>query len=73
MAASISPAIRPSQVLVWGGNIAYFGALVGWMVSDAFQGLRSGAIKPFSPYKTRMGQSKPSIERCYSLFKNNSK
>ena len=37
IAADISPAIRPSQVLVWSGNVAYFGALIGWMVSDAFR------------------------------------
>jgi hypothetical protein len=38
IAAKISPAIDAGQVLVWGGNVAYLGALVGWMVSDAFRG-----------------------------------
>ncbi len=37
LATSFSSVIQPSQVLVWGGNVAYFGALIGWMVSDAFR------------------------------------
>jgi tetratricopeptide (TPR) repeat protein len=38
IAGSVSPVIRPSQVFLWGGNVAYLGALVGWMVTDAFRG-----------------------------------
>ena len=29
--------ISPGQVLAWGGNLVYLGALLGWMVADAFR------------------------------------
>lgn len=29
--------ISPGQVLAWGGNLIYLGALLGWMVADAFR------------------------------------
>jgi hypothetical protein len=29
--------INPTQVLAWGGNLLYLGALLGWMVADAFR------------------------------------
>jgi curved DNA-binding protein CbpA len=38
VASGMSMSIKPAQVLLWGGNLAYFGALIGWMVSDAFRG-----------------------------------
>ncbi|HEY0866573.1 MAG TPA: DnaJ domain-containing protein [Fimbriimonas sp.] len=36
--ASMDDAIDPMQVLLWGGNLTYLGALVGWLVADAFRG-----------------------------------
>lgn len=38
LAAKVSPFIDAGQVLAWGGNVTYVGALVGWMVADAFRG-----------------------------------
>jgi len=35
--AAPSYAINAWQVLIWGGNLAYLGALLGWMVADAFR------------------------------------
>lgn len=35
--AAISRVIDPVQVLIWGGNLVYIGALCGWMVADAFR------------------------------------
>lgn len=32
-----NPILSPMQVLTWGGNLVYMGALVGWMVADAFR------------------------------------
>ena len=39
MAACAAPsyAINAWQVLIWGGNIGYLGAVLGWMVADAFR------------------------------------
>lgn len=39
MAACAAPsyAINAWQVLIWGGNVAYLGAALGWMVADAFR------------------------------------
>jgi hypothetical protein len=25
------------QVLVWGGNVVYFGVMAGWIVADSFR------------------------------------
>lgn len=36
-AAGLGGAIGPMQVLVWGGNLAYLFALLGWAVSDALR------------------------------------
>jgi curved DNA-binding protein CbpA len=36
-AAGLSSTLESVQVLLWGGNIAYVGALMGWMVVDAFR------------------------------------
>lgn len=35
--AYASGTVRPEQVLLWGGNLAYLGTVVGWLVSDAFR------------------------------------
>lgn len=35
IAASISPVINPLQVILWGGNLVYVGAVSGWMVVDS--------------------------------------
>lgn len=35
--AGASYAINAWQVLIWGGNLSYLGALGGWMVADAFR------------------------------------
>lgn len=35
IAASISPVINPLQVILWGGNLVYIGAISGWMVVDS--------------------------------------
>lgn len=37
LSAMISGRIEPMQVFAWGGNIAYFGALCGWMVADSLR------------------------------------
>lgn len=36
-AAGLGGRLDPLQVLIWGGNLVYLGALCGWMVADAFQ------------------------------------
>lgn len=36
-AASLSERIEPSQVLIWGGNLVYLGAVCGWMVADTLR------------------------------------
>jgi hypothetical protein len=33
-----SSSIAPGQVLLWGGNVVYMGALCGWTVADSFRG-----------------------------------
>lgn len=38
LGAVASGRIEPMQVFLWGGNIAYFGALCGWMVADSMKG-----------------------------------
>lgn len=30
--------IEPGQVIAWGGNLVYLGALAGWLVADSFRG-----------------------------------
>lgn len=35
LAAAISDRLNPGQVLLWGGNLAYIGAICGWMVADS--------------------------------------
>jgi len=40
IAAHFSGVISPGQLLLWGGNIAYLGAILGWMVTDS---LKAGA------------------------------
>lgn len=35
--AFASYAVNAAQVAAWGGNLIYLGALVGWMVADAFR------------------------------------
>jgi hypothetical protein len=35
--AAIGGPVVPLQVLAWGGNLTYLGALVGWMVADSFR------------------------------------
>ncbi|MBX3118296.1 MAG: DnaJ domain-containing protein [Fimbriimonadaceae bacterium] len=37
LSAVVSGRIEPMQVFLWGGNIAYFGALCGWMVADSLK------------------------------------
>lgn len=37
-AAGIMGQIDPSQVLLWGGNLAYLGAICGWMATDSVRG-----------------------------------
>lgn len=34
-AAGLSGRIEAMQVLLWGGNVAYLGTVVGWMIADA--------------------------------------
>lgn len=36
-ASAISGPNRPGQVLLWGGNVVYLGALCGWMLTDAMR------------------------------------
>jgi hypothetical protein len=36
--AFLGGTIKPMQVFLWGGNLAYLGSLVGWLVADAFKG-----------------------------------
>ena len=38
LGAGLSDVLSSAQVFLWGGNIVYLGALVGWMVADAFRG-----------------------------------
>lgn len=35
--AFASYAVDAGQVIAWGGNLVYIGALIGWMVADAFR------------------------------------
>ena len=37
LAAGLSGTLEGLQVLLWGGNVVYMGALGGWMVADAFR------------------------------------
>jgi tetratricopeptide (TPR) repeat protein len=37
IAAAISGHVNAFQVLLWGGNLAYMGALCGWMVADSLR------------------------------------
>jgi hypothetical protein len=37
LAAGGSASIQPVQVLIWGGNLIYAGAVSGWMVADALR------------------------------------
>lgn len=37
LASGASHEIKPVETLTWGGNVAYFGALCGWMVVDGFR------------------------------------
>ncbi|MGV3618462.1 MAG: J domain-containing protein [Fimbriimonas sp.] len=37
LGAGRSPVLSAGQVALWGGNLVYVGALVGWMVADAFR------------------------------------
>lgn len=37
LASGLSREINPIEVLTWGGNVAYLGALCGWMVVDGFR------------------------------------
>ncbi|HRI44811.1 MAG TPA: DnaJ domain-containing protein [Fimbriimonadaceae bacterium] len=37
LACGISHEIKPMETLTWGGNVAYLGALCGWMVVDGFR------------------------------------
>lgn len=35
--AALSMTISPPAVFIWGGNLVYLGALVGWMTADSFR------------------------------------
>lgn len=37
LGAGLSPVLSAFQIVLWGGNLVYIGALVGWMVADAFR------------------------------------
>lgn len=37
LASAITGRIDPAQVLIWGGNLVYLGALAGWLVADSFR------------------------------------
>jgi tetratricopeptide (TPR) repeat protein len=37
LGANFSSVLSSAQVALWGGNLVYLGALVGWMVADAFR------------------------------------
>lgn len=37
LGAGLSPVLSAPQIALWGGNLVYLGALVGWMVADAFR------------------------------------
>lgn len=37
-AAGLSGQVEPTQVLLWGGNLAYAGAICGWMATDSLRG-----------------------------------
>lgn len=37
LACGISAGISPLQTMLWGGNIIYAGAIVGWLTTDAFR------------------------------------
>lgn len=36
--AGIAGHIEPAQVILWGGNLAYLGAICGWMATDSLRG-----------------------------------
>jgi tetratricopeptide (TPR) repeat protein len=36
-AGGVGGHIQPAQVLLWGGNLVYLGALAGWLVADTFR------------------------------------
>lgn len=38
MGATSSPNIAGMQALLWGGNLLYLGAMIGWMISDMIRG-----------------------------------
>ncbi|MCW5940586.1 MAG: J domain-containing protein [Fimbriimonadaceae bacterium] len=35
VASGLSGHIEPTQTLLWGGNVAYIGTIVGWMIADS--------------------------------------
>lgn len=35
--ASLSPVLHPGQIGLWGGNLVYLGAVLGWMVTDSLR------------------------------------
>jgi hypothetical protein len=37
MAATMNISVSPLQTLLWGGNILFIFALLGWMVADSFR------------------------------------
>ena len=37
LCAFASDTLSPMQVLAWGGNLSYLGAVLGWIVADAFR------------------------------------
>jgi hypothetical protein len=37
LAAAPSRNVEPGQVLLWGGNVCYIGAVLGWMVADSLR------------------------------------
>ena len=43
-AAAAQGAINPVQTFLWGGNVVYASALLGWLVSDAYL-VESGRLK----------------------------
>jgi curved DNA-binding protein CbpA len=37
LAACLNVSVNPVQILFWGGNVIYVGALIGWIIADAFR------------------------------------
>jgi curved DNA-binding protein CbpA len=37
VAATASSTVNSTQVLLWGGNLVYIGAICGWMIADSFR------------------------------------